>query len=246
MLKTAASTTQVPHVVTTPGTEGSAAGFTNPSLSPELNRYYQETPGYFSGAAATGPTTTTTYETVTTPETWEKTQTAFDTNFYDQRRQAYIDNYAPQLADQFSKARSDMAFALARAGLGRSSVAADQNARLQAANAVQSATIASQAESDVSSLRNRVEDQRANLVTQLNASADPGGTANLALARTQSLAAEPVTYNALGDVFTGFAQGIGKYIQGQQSQQYLTALGLNKPTVAATGNSRTQDVRPVN
>ena len=118
-----------------------------------------------------------------TPGVWSQTQPAFDQNFYDQRKQAYIDNYTPQLAQQFADARNQLSFALARAGLLRSSVAADKVARLNAENTVQTDTIANKAESSASDLRNQVEDERSNLITQLNASADPAGTANLALAR---------------------------------------------------------------
>lgn len=162
----------------------------------------------------------------TTPLVYDKTAPAFDDAFYNQRRQAYIDHYVPQLTDQFAKARNDMAFALARAGLTRSSVAADQGARLQEANAVQSATVANQAEGQVSDLRNKVEDNRANLVSQLQASADPGGTANLALARTQSLASEPLTYSPLGDVFAGLSSGIGNFVQGARQASLLQRYGI--------------------
>jgi hypothetical protein len=178
---------------------------------------------------------TTPHVSTTTPTTWDKTAPAFDDAFYNQRRQAYIDNYTPQLADQFSKARNDMSFALARAGLTRSSAAADEFARLNEANTVQSATIANQAEGQVSDLRSKVEDQRANLVGQLQASADPGGTANLALARTQSMAAEPLTYSPLGDVFSGVASGIGNFVQGARQASLFKSLGIGTPA-AATGS----------
>jgi len=184
--------------------------YTDPAKDLEAWRTYQAT-GYYQQPS----------ETITTPATWEKTQPAFDKAYYDARKQAYIDNYTPQLADQFNKARADMTYALARAGLTRSSAATDQVARLNEANAVQTGTIGSQAEDFVSKQRSNVEDQRANLVSQLQSSADPGGTANLALARTQSIRAEPVTYSPLGDVFNGIVSGIGHFVQGAQTQAFM-------------------------
>ena len=150
----------------------------------------------------------------TTPNTYSKTQTAFDSDFYNNRRQSYIDNYTPQLDTQFADARAKLGYALAKAGLTRSSVAADQVARLNSDYAVQAGDIASKADADVASLRTQVEDRRADLVNQLNASADASGTANLALARTKAIASEPVTYSALGDVFSGVGSGVGSLVTG--------------------------------
>jgi hypothetical protein len=187
-------------------------------------------------------------ETVVTPAQWSDPGSvpAFDDKFYNQRKQAYIDNYTPQLQDQFQKARENMAYALSRASLTRSSVATDQVARLNEANLVQANTIGSQAEADVNKLRTNVEDQRANLVSQLQASADPGGTANLALARTQSLRDAPVTYSPLGDVFNGIASGIGHFVQGAQTASYLSRYPLlqpaNAPSATAGGGQGSRTV----
>lgn len=165
---------------------------------------------------------------ITTEAVWspEGAQPAFNKQFYDERRQAYIDNYTPQLAQQFSDARNQLSFALARAGLLRSSVATDKVARLQADNAVQSATIANKAEDSVSQLRSQVEDSRTQLINQLNTSADPAGTANLALARTQATASQPVSYSPLGDVFTSVASGIGNFVTGVRQKSILDSFNL--------------------
>jgi hypothetical protein len=197
--------------------------------------------------AQTGQFAPVTVPASTTPAVWDKTGPAFDDSFYNQRKQAYIDNYTPQLTDQFAKARNDMSFALARAGLTRSSAAADQVARLNAADAVQSATVANQAEGQVSALRSKVEDNRANLVTQLQSSADPGGTANLALSRTQSLAAEPLTYSPLGDVFAGLSSGIGNFVQGARQASILQRYGIPgiaSATASGTGSGQGTSIKP--
>ena len=179
-------------------------------------------------------------KTIETPATWAKTQEPFDQKFYDQRRQAYIDNYTPQLAQQFSDARNQLSFALARAGLLRSSVASDKVARLNAENAVQTGTIANKAEDSVAQLRTTVEDERSNLINQLNVSADPAGTANLALARTSATASQPVSYSPLGDVFSGIASGIGNFVTGVRQRSILDSFNNaanNKQSGSGTGTS---------
>ena len=177
----------------------------------------------------------------TTPEVYAKTQPAFDDAFYDARRQAYLGNYMPQLAQKFQEARDNLSFALAKAGLTRSSVAADKVARLNEDNTVQAGTIASKAEDDVNKVRSSVEDSRANLVAQLQASADPGGTANLALARSQVMQKQPVEYSPLGDVFSGIATGIGRFVQGAQyaSLYGRTPGGAQSPSGGTTQGTRT-------
>ena len=177
-------------------------------------------------------------KTIETPAVFGKTQEPFDQKFYDQRKQAYIDNYTPQLAQQFSDARNQLSFALARAGLLRSSVASDKVARLNAENTVQTGTIANKAEDSVAQLRNTVEDERTNLINQLNVSADPAGTANLALARTQATASQPVSYSPLGDVFSGIASGIGNFVTGVRQRSILDSFNnAQKQTGSGTGSS---------
>lgn len=187
-------------------------------------------------AAESTPPPATISENV--PEEWANTGTAFDQAFYDKRKQAYLDNYLPQLGDQFKKARSDMAYALARSGNSRSSVAAEQYGDLDKKKQIQEATIASDAETDVNNLRGTVEDARTALINDLNTSADPAGAANLALARTQQIAGAPVTYSPLGDVFAGVTSGIGSFVQGVRQAQVINSAGLNaKPVTARSGGS---------
>jgi hypothetical protein len=155
----------------------------------------------------------------TTPAEWQGGKPAFDQAFYDRRRQAYVDQAMPALTDQFTKARENMAFALARAGLTRSSVSADKQSELAGKNTQAAGEIGIRAAGDVSNLRSQVEDARANLITGLQASADPAGAANLALARTQQLAGQPIGVDTLGDVFGGIGQGIGSFVSGVRQKQ---------------------------
>lgn len=176
----------------------------------------------------------------TTDPQWQATQPAFDKAFYDKRTQAYIDNYTPQLKEQFQKASDDMAFALARAGLTRSSVAADQGAILRGKNEQAVGEIGTKAATDTNNLREKVEENRTTLINQLASTADPGGAANQALARTQVLAGQPIAFDTMGNIFAGLSEGIGSFVSGvRQKQLYdrYPIIEAKSPTGASKGSS---------
>lgn len=151
----------------------------------------------------------------------------FDDKFYGEREQAYLDFYEPQLTDQFKSAREQLAFALARAGLTNSTAAADKTAELDKQLATNRALIVSRAKDDVTGFKNRVNQEKSSLVSQLNATADATRISNDALGRTAQMFKEVPRYDPLGDIFLGVAQGIGGYYQAQQNQAYMDAAGLN-------------------
>jgi len=192
------------------------------------------TPGFLTplmlsvfGEPKTAPTTVA-------PQ-FETTQPAFDDAFYDKRRQAILANQTPQLQDQYQKAREGLTYALARAGITRSSAGADKSAQLKSQYDVESANVANKAEQDVSGLRGQVEDARTNLITQLQATADPAGSANQALARTQVLRQQPLSYDTIGDVFSGVAAGVGNFVQGVRQKQLFDTYNTAKANPATGG-----------
>jgi hypothetical protein len=169
------------------------------------------------------------------PAQWDEGKTGgFNQAFYDKRKEAYLNNYMPQLGDQFKQARETMAYALARSGMTRSSVAADEYAKLEKTRKIEEGTLGTQAEADNTTLRGQVEDARTNLINDLNASADPGGAANLALSRTQQIAGTPVSYSPLGDIFAGVASGIGNFVTGVRQAGITNIAGINARQPTAT------------
>jgi hypothetical protein len=162
---------------------------------------------------------------VQTPASWQPGQPAFDQGFYDRRQQAYVDQALPALTDQFTKARDNMAFALARAGLTRSSVAADQYSELTGKREQAAGEIGVRAATDANTLRSQVADNKSNLILGLQASADPAGASNQALARTQQLAGQPIGVDSLGDVFGAVGQGIGSFVSGVRQKQLYDRWG---------------------
>lgn len=154
----------------------------------------------------------------------KNTTTGFNDDFFDARKQAYLDYADPQLQDQYNDANRQLTFSLARSGLLDSSARGEKLGDLQKLYDSQKQAIADKALSYETSARNSVEDARANLIQTLNATGDAEGAANSALARSQALS-QPDAYSPLGQLFTDFTNGLG--IQAAQERSY--AAGGAKP-----------------
>lgn len=218
---------------------------TGEQVNPVDPRWVGMTPGdvrsFMAGPLGFGMDPASVIQSTPGAPIWNKTGTAFDQAFFDKRRQTSLDYYVPQLADQFQKARDSMGFALARAGLSRSTVAGTKFNDLQNEYNVQNQQIAGKAEGDVNQLRSQVEDARSGLMSSLSATADPESTANQALGRAQVLASAPVNYSPLGDIFSGITGTVGAAAQGYQNAQ-TTALLNNAMGVGGTTKPRSRAV----
>lgn len=142
----------------------------------------------------------------------------FDDDFYNGRKSAYLDFYTPQLEDAYKKGQDELTFAFARNGTLNSTAAADKFADLLKDYEVNKASIASQADADVTNLKSRIAGEKSSLASQLNATGDADRVSNEALGRTQVLFNERPTYNPLGDIFTGVANGVGNYAAYNRDQ----------------------------
>jgi hypothetical protein len=150
----------------------------------------------------------------------------FDDKFYQNRRDAYMGYYQPQLDDKFKTARDELTYALARAGTLNSSMAGEKSDKLKQDYDVQQASVSSKADADVNQLKTRVAGEKSALVSQLNATGDASRAANEATSRTKAIYSEKPEYNPLGDIFAGVANAIGGYFTGQQNAQILAAGGV--------------------
>jgi hypothetical protein len=165
----------------------------------------------------------------------------FNDQFFDGRRQAFLDYARPQLEDQFGDAQKQLTFALARGGNLDSSVRGQKSAELQKQFDLNQQQIADKALSSSTESRNAVEDARSNLVATLNATGDAQGAANSAIARASALS-QPVAFSPLTQLFADFTQGLGQQAAleradslfgrgagGEQIGRYNTGLfGSNK------------------
>lgn len=132
----------------------------------------------------------------------------FTDDFYNGLRQSYLDYSSPQLIDQYSDAKDQMAFALNRAGVTDSSIAAGKAGDLEKINALRSRELADKAMAFETGARTDVERARGELINTLNVTGDAQGAVNSAINRA-SVLSRPKEYDPLGNLFTEFLSGLG-------------------------------------
>ena len=128
----------------------------------------------------------------------------FDDSFFGGIEQSANDFFNPQIDRQFDRTRETLIKNLARQGNLNASTGARQLADLDTAGQEQRATFADKSRGFATSSRADVENNRANLLRQLQASADPSAAAATSAAQAQILSAPP-TFSPIGDLFTQFA-----------------------------------------
>jgi hypothetical protein len=158
----------------------------------------------------------------------------FNNDFYDQRKKAYTAFAMPQVGEQYKQNKDQLAYSLARSGLGQSSEAARQGSILQRDNAMARQQVAEGATAEAQKARQSVEDQRYNLVNQLQATSDPTMAANAALRQAGVLSMQ-TGFNPIGNLFqntTGVlaaANQAGAYSGGPGMNAYKDYFGFGKP-----------------
>lgn len=140
----------------------------------------------------------------------------FDDKFYNRRAQDYENYAAPQIGQQYTRTGNSLTYQLARAGLRNSSVAGQKRAALDLENAQQLRNVADTGRAQANELRQEVEGQRSNIVSQLNASADPGQAGSAAL-RTAQAYQQPTSFTPIGNAFEDFTRN---YLANQTARAY--------------------------
>jgi hypothetical protein len=140
----------------------------------------------------------------------------FDDSFFDGRRQAFVDNAAPQLDRQFRDARENLIYTLADAGTLRSSVAGNRLADLERSYGENKLMLADQARGYAQQARADVEAARGGVIQNLFAAGDAALAGQQATGQAQMLAAQP-TFSPIAQAFQNVGAGIGAARAGQQS-----------------------------
>lgn len=143
----------------------------------------------------------------------------FDDAFFDARRNAYINFARPQLEDQFGDAQKQLTYALARGGNLNSSVRGEKVSELQKKFDLGLQEITDKGLAYSTDARNAVEDARAGLIAQLNATGDAQGAASAAMARASALS-QPQAYSPLTQVFADFTAGLGQQAALERASAY--------------------------
>lgn len=129
----------------------------------------------------------------------------FDDKFYNQAGTDYTKAVTPRLYSDFQNTKNNLAYALARGGNSNSSAAIGRTTSLNNQLAENQSTIANQAQDRSNQLRTNVNNQRGQVVNQLEASADPQAANESALAATASIRA-PSVIQPLGNLFADWSQ----------------------------------------
>ncbi len=137
----------------------------------------------------------------------DDTFSSFDDEFYDKRRQSYLDYANPQLDDQYKKAVSELTLALARNSLSNSSVAARRRADLQKQQGIQARAVADKAREYETGTRRAVDMAKSDLQSQNMSLADPTLIAQNAANRAIALTDLPA-YSPLGALFANATAGL--------------------------------------
>lgn len=127
----------------------------------------------------------------------------FDDKFYNDRAQAYRDYQTPQLNDQFADAQKQIVYALSRKGNLNSSVAGEQFGGLGKQYATNTDKVEAGAQDYAGQTRQQIEQNRNDVLTQLQASGNADAASSDALNRARSVSQGPAVA-PLGMLFTNF------------------------------------------
>ena len=130
----------------------------------------------------------------------DKSFGGFNDAFYNQRAKAYTDYANPQLADQYARTQQNLTYNLARQGLTASSEAARNAGELQRQYNDNRAQIAARGIDTANEARGQVEQNRSELLAQLNATSDPAAAAASAVNRAGILSQQS-SFSPLGQLF---------------------------------------------
>jgi hypothetical protein len=132
----------------------------------------------------------------------------FDDGFYNQRQQAQMDYYLPQLEDQYHQSYKDATARLANSGNLTSSAGADLLGRINKQYELSKQSALDNATNAASGMRSQLASDRANLISMLNGGSSMESVASSAAAKQQAMHAQPA-YSPLGDLFGGITAQIG-------------------------------------
>jgi len=168
----------------------------------------------------------------------DATYSGFDDNFYKGREDAYLGTVTPHLNQQFDETRRNLSYSLARSGLTTSGAAIDKNASLNRELGNKQREVSDAALTVGNQTRGEVEQQRNQLVNQLNASGNPASIATGLTTSAANLRA-PSPVGPIGNFFGDWTQ---TYLANQRARTADTSVqpmfsfgGNNQPSSTIVG-----------
>lgn len=159
----------------------------------------------------------------------------FNDAFYDTRAKAYRDYATPQLEDQWGKAMRDLTYSLSRSGNLNSSLAGEKQAEAKQLYDRRKQEMESTALGYANQARKDVASNRSELVSELNATADPAAASNAAQARAATMNIMPV-FSPLGQLFAGLTDNLQTYQAAKQAKALNDVMGATLFTPRASGS----------
>lgn len=135
---------------------------------------------------------------------------AFNPDFFSTYKNKFVDNYIPQINDQYTTAEDKLKAQLAGQGVLESGVGNDARARLAAARATAVSNVNSQGQDAANTLQRNIDNAKTGLYSANANAADPSSAAALATGTATSLAA-PQNYSPLADLFSSALNSYGAY-----------------------------------
>lgn len=136
----------------------------------------------------------------------------FNKDYFSDYKKDYMKYYTPQIEDQFDEGTGKLTASLADRGMLESSVGNAAQAKLYKDYTQANTNISNEALDAANKLRSQVQDQKSNLYSINEASADPMGVNAQAVGASTALVAPP-TYSPLGQLFTAALQPFINYQQ---------------------------------
>jgi len=158
----------------------------------------------------------------------------FNDAFYGQRQQEYKNYAEPQLRDQLKGESSSLAYNLARSGLTDSSERSRNEGELQRQFSAGKAEIANAALDQSNQARQRTEQNRSELLAQLNATGDASSIGSQAINRAGLLASQQ-SFSPIGHMFSATTGLLGNAARAGYYDK--SAPGMNAYTGLFRGNS---------
>ena len=166
----------------------------------------------------------------------------FGDDFYNKYRQSVIDYLAPQEDQQYSDARTSLAASLARAGQLDSSTATMDIGKLSKQDQLNTANIASNADTQTGALRSTVSQDEQTALNQLYSTEDPSVAANTAQNLVANASLTKPLLNPAGALFAPLTVGVGNALSGfVNNANYInpSATGAATTSSGASGSGQT-------
>lgn len=170
----------------------------------------------------------------------DNTFSGFDDNFYNGRRQAYVDYAMPEVQRQAGEARRALVYALGRNGNLDSSGAIRKDQDLTYDTNKAGLNVGNQGLDIANQTRSNVENIRSGVVSQLNATGDDQAATQAALRQAQAINM-PQGFSPLGSMFSDFLAGVSQ-IGSNAGNGYSGFLGGSRPLFGSSGSSRVVNV----